>query len=101
MDHFGFIPLDELQNIFTEAQRALDEIVYPNEGQPPRKVHMTEFLNNLKLRLIQRSRTNLKRYLETHPTVQVASVKAGISPDASRAAYEQRKAQARTWGNKG
>lgn len=65
----GFITLDDVQNVFSvEMSKMNDDIC--NNGYPQDPKILMDYLDELRLRLMQRARNNLKDYLHKNPDVK-------------------------------
>lgn len=72
-DDLGFVSLDEVQNVFVEGLRELEDKVLANvpaiEGRMDRAYIVTH-VDEMRLKLMQRARHNLTDYLTKHPIVR-------------------------------
>lgn len=65
----GFITLDDVQNVFSvEMTKMNDDIC--NNGYPQDPKILMDYLDELRLRLMQRARLNLTDYLQGNPEVK-------------------------------
>lgn len=90
-DDLGFVPIEEIQNVFTIALTELEDEVMP-EGTGIEKRHVLEFFDGLKYKLVNRSKYNLQEYLQQNPIV-----KAEVRKEK---ADEQSKKNRETWENR-
>lgn len=72
-DDLGFVTLDEIQNVFVEGLRNLEEKILPNvpaiEARMDR-AYITTAVDEMRLKLMQRARHNVQDYLTRHPVVR-------------------------------
>jgi hypothetical protein len=94
-DSMGFVTVDEITNVFTEAMRELEAKIFPSCPSVERRsdqAYLMTFFDDIRLKLQSRARENLQSYLENAPQVKQAAreEKAAGQKDKSRLAYEDR-----------
>lgn len=62
----GFVPVEQIQNIFSEEIKKLEED-YGRQGIPTNHRLLFEHIDNIKLRIIQMAQFNLQKYLKDNP----------------------------------
>lgn len=72
------ITVQDVHNAIAEHMKALDELWPDDDRFGPRKVHIVELIDGIKLRLTQRAEANLNRYVS--PFEKAASKLMGPAP---------------------
>ncbi len=68
-DGLGFIPVDELQSIFTHETSKI-ELDLRRNGIPPNPKDILDYIDNIRLLLLKRSKQNLDGYMKNHPLIR-------------------------------
>lgn len=68
-DDLGFVPLDEVQNVFVSEFANIEEDIRKN-GIPTDHKIFIEYLDAIRLRLLQKARFNLMEYIKKNPEVR-------------------------------
>ncbi len=85
-DDEGSITVQDVYNVITEHLHALDTLWPDSDQHGPRKIHIVELLDAIKLRLIQRAEKNASRY-------ESAFEKAAKKITGSRPKFESAKGE--------
>ncbi len=79
LETLGFVPIEEIQNVFTTKLTELEERILPSVGltdSRPDRTYLLTWFDELKIALMTRARTNLKTYLTQNPAVKAADREA-------------------------
>ncbi len=68
MNSLGFVPVDEIQNIFVQELREIEEDIGRN-GVPMDKAIVFEWIDNIRLKVHARAQHNLDKYMRSNPIV--------------------------------
>lgn len=90
---YGFVPADEVRNVFVEALSRLDHEIWPAKGPVPPRDMVLEFAADLQFRLLARASANLEKVLgKVAPKAKIDEGAAAASA-AAMAAREARLAK--------
>ena len=89
----GFVPLQEITNVWTDRMRQLDVELWPKNGRTPGREEMIEFMATLKLELFRRARTNYVEYCRRVPDPALARAKTAPKEEPADGAHEKRLAK--------
>lgn len=65
----GYVTVGDLYAVFSKYMHFLDDKLWVEDGPVPRKVHIVEFVDNIRLALIQKAKNNFDFWIERNPTV--------------------------------
>lgn len=91
IDQMGFIPLDELQNVFCTELQKIEHDLKVN-GIPADKKIIVEFIDSIRLRLMSRAKDNLQKYLIHNPQIkaEIRQEKALKEAEDTRKTWQER-----------
>lgn len=103
------ITVQDVHNVVREHMVALDQLWPDDDRYGPRKVHIVELIDAIKLRLIQRAEANINQYVSPFEkaakkimgTQAVPSAPAPVPQQDSKSAMHQAMEQARKRIEKG
>lgn len=101
-EYLGFVPIDEIQSTFTQEFRAIEDDIRIN-GMPHDHRIVVEWIDNIRLRLLQRARHNLDSYIKQNPHVrkEAMQVKAAADQEDTKRSWKDRVAQNKARALKG
>jgi hypothetical protein len=70
MGNMGFVPLEEIRNVFIEALAKLEVDYVKTNGIPADFKTIIEDIDDIRRKLNSRAQYNLQHYLKSHPEVK-------------------------------
>lgn len=64
--HLGFVPIREIQNVFTEKMRSIEQDLI-RQGIPANHKNIIEMIDDIRLALHQRAETNILAFMKENP----------------------------------
>lgn len=91
IDERGFIPIDEVQNIFITELAKITQDLHVN-GVPMDEKIIYEYIDTIRLRLMQKAKYNIDTYLKQHPSVraEIRAEKENLEQTSGRKSYKER-----------
>ncbi len=69
LDQLGFVSVDEIQNVFSFELSKIDNEL-SRDGMPLDYKIVVEWIDSIRLTLMQRARTNVEDYLRKNPAIR-------------------------------
>lgn len=91
IDQLGFVPIDEIQNIFSSEMAEIERELRKN-GCPTNPRLIVEWIDAIRLTLMSRARDNLTRYVQNNPEIkkEARDERAAREQQEARQTWEQR-----------
>jgi len=96
IETLGFVPIDEIQNIFITVAHKTEEYIKLN-GMPRNEKDVIDILDEYRSQLMRRAKTNLANYLKNNPQVkqEIREEREAKTLESSRMTYQERREKAK------
>lgn len=91
-DGLGFVPVDEIQSIFTHEATEIERDLRRN-GVPANPKDILDYVDHIRATLIKRAKHNIDAYILAHPTIKkdAREAKVQTTTSDSRKTWEERR----------